>query len=154
MYIQSGYYMLNHFLIMKLDLTPFHNWPQKDWVWNKRFCMSVVKPNSQSRQSMACSSHAMRQSSQWWRSLSNKPIGKRFTTIMLCSTMFQARGRSISTGAWDMCGTSVTHGGKQVKREVHSKLCLGLLLCFTSGILIPCIRTDILPCSIAVPIST
>lgn len=29
---------------------------------------------------------------------------------MLCSTMFQARGRSISTGAWDMCGTSVNTG--------------------------------------------
>lgn len=29
------------------------------------------------------------------------------TTIRLFSTMFQARGRSISTGPWDICGISV-----------------------------------------------
>lgn len=37
----------------------------------------------------------------WW---------KFNTTIMLCSTIFHARGRSISTGAWDTCGTSADEG--------------------------------------------
>lgn len=39
--------------------------------------------------------------------LSENAMCNEMTTIRLFSTMFQARGRSISTGPWDICGTSV-----------------------------------------------
>lgn len=38
---------------------------------------------------------------------SENAMCNEMTTIRLFSTMFQARGRSISTGPWDICGTSV-----------------------------------------------